>query len=189
MWRHHPHVPFVNWTILYENEFRPKCYLYRMNLFHIVYLVDVHIIFTTSLQYKHVCVRCFIVSGDTLLTIALEHWGALGSNWALEESDIVPPGKRNCIYENEHQKLRGKYIHLLIYRKHRTWKCTCDLSYFNSSTYQERCLYATNVFVVPLSRLEFSTYSTYVYNTMILITLRTTCLHVQKPRAHQRFCI
>ena len=148
MWRHHPHVPFVNWTILYENEFRPKCYLYRINLFHIVYLVDVHIIFTTSLQYKHVCVRCFIVSGDRLLTIALEHWGALGSNWALEESDIVPPGKRNCIYENENQKLRGNIFicWYIINTEHENVHVTYH--FFNSSTYQEICLYATYVFVV-----------------------------------------
>ena len=34
-------------------------------------------------------------------------------------------------------------------------------------------------YIFIIWNLEFSTYSTYVYNTMIIYTVRTTCLHVQ----------
>ena len=34
-------------------------------------------------------------------------------------------------------------------------------------------------YIFIIWNLEFSTYSTYVYNTMIIITVRTTCVHVQ----------
>ena len=35
-------------------------------------------------------------------------------------------------------------------------------------------------YIFIIWNLEFSTYSTYVYNTMIIITVRTTCLHVHE---------